>query len=132
MEIDVNGVKITLTQDQLNEIQRQTQKLTKETKEDQMEKEFLDMWNGCVIHFDFEKYPESIFLMKDGEYFFEQDWKNKRLWCSIKYVWSIFESKYGLERNEIQLFIKAMVEKHFKLGGLTAGLIPIMITWDDI
>lgn len=116
MEIDVNGVKITLTQDQLNEIARQTQ--TK-SKEQEMEEEFLNLWNGCTIKFDFEKYPQSIFLMKDGKYFFKQDFKNNNLWCSRQNVWSIFEKKFGLKYTEIQLFITSTVEQHFKLRGLT-------------
>lgn len=119
MEIDINGVKITLTKEQLEEIARQTQKVS---KKEEMEKEFLNLWNGCTLKFDFEKYSQSIFLMKDGKYFFEQDFKRNYLWCSYNNVWSIFESKYGLEYNEIQSFIRDMVEQHFKLGGLTPYL----------
>ena len=107
-------MEITLTQDQLDEIQRQTQKLT---KEEQMEKDFLDLWNGCTIKFDFEKYPKTIFLMKDGEIFFELNFENMHLWCSYNNVWLIFKEKYGLKYDGVQFSIRRIL-RGLKLDGL--------------
>ena len=112
MQIDINGVKITLTEQQLKEIKEQTEKPSKEQI-------FLDLWNGCTIKFDFEKYPEKIFLMKNDKVIFEQDHKNGRLWCNYNRVWLIFEKEFGMKYDDIQSFIKNMVEKHFKLWVLT-------------
>jgi hypothetical protein len=112
MEINVNGVQITLTEEQLKKIKKQTEKVS-------AEKRFLDLWNGCAIKFDFEKYPERIFLMKDNMVMFEQDFKNGYLWCDYKLVWSVFENEYGFTYTDIQSFIKDVVERHFKMGVIT-------------
>jgi hypothetical protein len=60
------------------------------SREVEVEEKFLDMWNGCTIKFDYKKRPESIFLVKNDKYMFEQDYKNGYLWCSYDDVWSVF------------------------------------------
>jgi len=119
MEIDVNGVKITLTQDQLDEIQRQNQKLTKEDNKKQMEEEFLEMWNNCEIKFDLEEFSDSKFFMKNGKYFFSYDLRWDFLHCSYDNVWFILENNYNFSYLETQAFIKSMLKKHFKWDKLT-------------
>lgn len=119
MEIDVNGVKITLTQDQLDEIQRQNQKLTKKDNKKQTEEEFLEMWNNCEIKFDFERFPDSKFFMKNGKYFFRYDLKIDSFYCSYDNVWFVLENNYDFTYLETQAFIKSMLKKHFKWDKLT-------------
>ena len=109
MEINVNGVQITLTEGQLKEIKKQTEKISAEQR-------FLDLWNECTIKFDFDKYPESIFLMKNDRVIFEQDFKYGNLWVNYDLVWSVFEKEYSLNYVDIQSLIKGMVEIHFKIN----------------
>lgn len=92
------------------------------------EQRFLELLNGCEIKIDKEKYPNSIFLFKNGEYYFEIE--NDRLWCRHKYVWSVFENEFSMQYNEIQVFIKGMVEEHFKCKGLTPKINPAPLEYE--
>src|ERR1035437_486994 len=56
---------------------------------------------------------------KKGKNYFEQDSKNGDLWCSYGLVWSIFESAFGMKYEQIQGFVKDMVDEHLKIKGLT-------------
>ena len=60
MNIDINGVSITLTNDQLQHIDAEVKKNKKISAEDF----FFSMWNGCTIKFDFSK-SDSIYLLKN-------------------------------------------------------------------
>jgi len=90
-----------------------------------IEKRFLKMWNGCTHEFNFEKCPKKVFLMKNNEVWFEQDFKNEFICCHYSLVWSVFANEFGMEYLETQLFMKKILEKHFKLGYLT----PIAYTY---
>ena len=95
---------------------------------------FLYLIEDLVIKIDKEKYPNSIFLFKNGEVWFEiykrQDEKNGNIWCSNKHYWLVFEREYGLNYTEIQELTKDMVGKHFKLKELTPiSLQPIQHYW---
>ena len=119
MQIDVNGIKITLTERQLKEIADQ-QKKTK-TKEER----FLELISGIDINqpkVDFKEYPNTLFWFdKDGKYICEYDWKNRWFWFSYTRIWSVFESEFSLNYMEIRMFLNGMVEEHFKLSGVTAA-----------
>lgn len=82
------------------------------------EEMFLDMWFGCTLHKDAE-YPESVFLMKNGEWMFEQDFKNGRLYCRYNKVWKVFIDEFGHNFDQISDLIRGIVEQRFKLMGLT-------------
>ena len=67
---------------------------------------------------DRTKYPDSVFwLNKDGQFMFQHDEKNGYFWCSYARVWSVFESKFGMNYDEIKAFTKGVV--HFKCKGVT-------------
>lgn len=84
------------------------------------EQRFFDLQNNLVRKIDKEKYPESVFYFtKDGDFMFEQDFKNGIFWCDYMMVWLVFESEYGMRYKQIQEFIKRMMEEHFKCNGLT-------------
>ena len=128
MQIDVNGIKITLTDQQLREIADQQKKL--KTKEEM----FLELISGIDVNqpmVDFEKYPNFLFWFdKDGKYICEYDWKNGHFWFSYRNVWSVFESEFSLNYLETKKFLNGMVEEHFKLKGVTTGLLyNHRITW---
>lgn len=95
-----------------------------ETPEITLEQMFFDLQNNLVRKIDNKKYPESVFYFnQDGKFMFEQDFKNGYFWCSDSFVWSLFESEYGMNYEQIQCFIKAQMEKHFKCN----GLIPLIL-----
>ena len=83
---------------------------------------FLEILNGCEVKIDKEKYPDSVFLFKNGKCYFEIE--NLTLWCKYKHVWQIFENEFSMNYVDIQQFIKGQVEEHFKCMGLTPRLIP--------
>ena len=120
MQIDVNGIKITLTDQQLKEIADQQKK--SKTKEER----FLDLISGIDVNqpkVDFEKYPNFLFWFdKDGKYICEYDWKNGDFWFSYRNDWSVFESEFSLNYLETKKFLNGMVEEHFKLKGVTTYL----------
>ena len=121
MNVEINGVSITLTDEQLKHIDEE---LKKKNNEVSAEEFFLSMWNGCEIKFDFSK-SDSVFMLKNGEVLFEQDLKNERFWCKHSTIWSVFETEYSMNYSQIQLFIKGILERRFKMGALT----PKWIGW---
>ena len=50
---------------------------------------------------------------KDGQWIFYQD-KNERFWVNYYKYWSIFESKFRLNYEEIQAITKVLVEEALK------------------
>ena len=89
---------------------------------------FNNIFNNCyyVTHND---YPDKIFMYYDlrfvrklklsniekkeclppkiisGECVFEQDWKNKYLWCKYGVIWKYLEDNYSSKYEYIQQFI---------------------------
>ena len=83
-----------------------------------MEVFFLSFLEGCEIKIS-DKYPDSIFYIKNDKILFQQKMKNKYFWVEYDFIWSIFERKYGLNYTETQAFIKDLLETHIKLEGYT-------------
>jgi len=113
-----NGIVIELTQEQLAQIDKQRNQKTKEQR-------FLELISGIDVHkpkVDFEKHPNSLFWFdKDGNNICDYDWKSKYFWFSYSKVWSVFESEFALNHQEIRTFLNGMVEEHFKLEGVTTS-----------
>ena len=82
------------------------------------EYEFLKLWHSCEW-MKWDRYPESVFMVLEGEVLFEQDWKNGFLWCKYSTVWSFFESKFGYNKLQISQMISGLLEEHLKKGVLT-------------
>ena len=51
---------------------------------------------------------------KDGQWIFFQDYKNERFWVNYYKYWSIFESKFRLNYEEIQAITRVLVEEALK------------------
>ena len=100
------------------------------------EKLFLELVEGFQWKYDLEQYPNYLFAFKDDIFIFEiynsesinpkkiiscyrfeikQDLKNADIWINYDKIWSIFESKFEMKHDDIQFFMKDMVEKHFKI-----------------
>ena len=83
------------------------------------ESELIHMFESCEVKIDKIKYPDSVFYFKNDEFFFEHDLKSGYFYCSYSKVWSFFETKFGLNYDQISDLIKSTVEGHFKLGSIT-------------
>jgi len=55
------------------------------------------------------------YMNSKGEWIFEQDEKNDRLWVRFKDFWSVLSTNYSLNRDDIQVIIKGMVETAYKM-----------------
>ena len=82
------------------------------------EKPFLDLMEGMErkVHPD---EPHKTLWYKGDNWYFEQDEKTGRLWCQYYRVWSVFETHYSPNCTKIQVIIRDLMERHYKLKGLT-------------
>ena len=55
------------------------------------------------------------YMNSKGEFIFEQDEKNDRLWVRYYVFWSVLEDEYSLKYDDIQDIIKGMVETAYKM-----------------
>lgn len=110
---------------------------------------FNNLFDNCyyVKHND---YPDSIFMFYDLRYtrklklsklenkkclppkkisgtcLFEQNWKNKQLWCNYNIIWKYIFDNYSNKFEDIQFFIKERL-KHSNLNTLTSNdIMPYM------
>ena len=85
------------------------------------EKPFIDLTEGMKkkVHPD---YPHRTIWYKEDGWYFEQDEKNGDLWCQYDRVWSFFETNYSPKYTDVQSIIKNLMERHYKLNGLTPSL----------
>jgi hypothetical protein len=57
--------------------------------------------------------------LKTNEWLVQEDYKNGKLWVRYSLIWSVFESKFGLNHDQIRDFIKVLVETNLGWKGLT-------------
>jgi hypothetical protein len=62
---------------------------------------------------------EVTYYDADNKFLIQQDYRNERLYVSYHRIWSIFESKYGLNYNQIRDFIAVWVETNLGWKDLT-------------
>ncbi len=81
------------------------------------EKEIIDFISDKIkdltIFIDNGNY---YYMNSIGEFIFEQDEKNDRLWVRYYGFWSVLEDKYSLNYDDIQVIIKDMVETTYKMS----------------
>ncbi|TXG75758.1 hypothetical protein E6Q11_06875 [Candidatus Dojkabacteria bacterium] len=115
----VNGVTITLTQEQLDFINQQSAKKSKEER-------FLELISDIDISrpiVNLVTYPSSLFWGdSNDDRMFEYDWGNECFWVSHYRIWSIFYKEYKMNYDAVEAFMRTMVEEHFKLKGVTCSL----------
>ena len=93
---------------------------TKERKQIEptdINKIFLDLMKGMERKVDPNK-PHLIIWYKGDDWYFEQDEKDGYLWCQYDRVWSVFETHYSPNCTKIQVIIKDLMERHYKVRGL--------------
>ena len=86
------------------------------------EKPFLDLMEGM----ERKIYPDNPHLTlwyKGDDWYFEQDEENGYLLCQYDRVWSVIEPNYSPEYTETQSIIRNLMERHYKLRGLTPSVI---------
>ena len=126
-QIEVNGVTIELTEDQVKKVLEQTK--VKNTKE-LVKKEILEMLEKYKSNVRFldeiykvSKYPTSRFeiLDKNGEWLFDIDYdsKNPRFLYSFYRVWIVFFAKYSINYDDFQEVMKSILEEYLNLKGVT-------------
>ena len=126
-QIEVNGVTIELTDDQVKKILEQT--IIKDTKElvKQEILEILEKYKSNVRFIDenckVSKYPTSRFEIfnENGEWLFDIDYdsKNQHFWYSFYKVWIVFLNKYSINNFDFQEVMKSILEEHLNLKGVT-------------
>ena len=125
--IEVNGVTIVLTEDQVNRILEQTK--VKDTKE-LVKQEILEMLEKHKSNVRFlgencevSNYPTSRFkiLDKNGEWLFDIDYdsKSQRFWYSYYRVWVVFNGKHSINYDDFQEVMKSILEEHLNLKEVT-------------
>ena len=87
------------------------------------EKPFLDLMEGMErkVHPD---NPNYILWYKNNQWYFEQGEETSILWCQYDRVWSVFKTNYPPKYADIQLIIRNLMERHYKLRGLTPKTNP--------
>ena len=125
--IEVNGVTIELTDDQVNKILEQAK--IKDTKElvKQEILEMLEKYKSNVRFLDenykVSKYPTSRFdiLNENGEWLFDIDYdsKNPRFLYSYYIILAIFRENYSINYDDFQEVMKSILEEHLNLRGVT-------------
>ena len=126
-QIEVNGVTIELTDEQVNRILEQTKiKVRKELVKQEI-LEMLEKYKSNVRFLDencnVSKYPTSRFeiLDKNGEWLFDIDYdsKNPRFLYSFYRVWIVFFAKYSINYDDFQDIMKSILEEHLNLKEAT-------------
>ena len=125
--IEVNGVTIVLTEDQVNKILEQTN--IKDTKElvKQEILEMLEKYKSNVRFLDencnVSKYPTSRFeiLNEEGKWLFDIDYdsKNQHFWYSYYRILAIFRENYSINYDDFQEVMKSILEEHLNLKAVT-------------
>ena len=100
MNITIQGVDITLTEEQLRQLQAKLE--PKQTA-----KEFL--LEILSKPFEVKVTREYITFYQEGEWMFQQDLKNKRLWTKYSIVWRVLEEKFLMSCTGIQSIVKEVV-----------------------
>jgi len=77
---------------------------------------YLDSMCGDLEEYRTDKYPDSIFFVKDGKTFMEQDLEEKDLWIEST-IWEDLREIFSLTDKQIELFIKKWVAEKYNIKG---------------
>ena len=109
----LDSIEKMIKEARLKESEKQPEK-----NQDQEIHEFLfECFNNKHHKITGEK--EITFYNDKNEWMYQQDYKNGGLWISYDRIWSILESKSGLNYNQIKELINDWVETNLGWKGLT-------------
>ena len=126
-QIEVNGVTIELTDDQVNKVLEQTKAKNSKELVKQEILEILEKYKSNVRfldgYFHLTKYPTSHFEIfnENGDWLFDIDYDSKKQHFLYSYhrVLAVFFAKYSINYNDFQEVIKSILEEHLSLTGKT-------------
>ena len=83
------------------------------------ERRVKELYQNLTIKIDEDKFPNRIFWIRNDKVIFEYHKKSGYFYCNYGLVWSVFESEFGLNYDQISELIKGRMEEHFKLKDVT-------------
>jgi hypothetical protein len=86
-----------------------------ESQLDRATLKFLNTQYGNLEPYENSKWPMFTFFMKDGKVIFEYHKRNGVVFVSYEDIWSILESFFGFNYDEIQSLTKEWMEKQYNL-----------------
>ncbi len=101
--------------DKLYDVISSHSKQTEEEKKKEMVEIFLSMFNGCTIKIK----NDMVVFYKNDQLMFVQDFRKGYFRVSFDRVWSIFQTKYGLNDAQISDLIKGILDEHLGCKVLT-------------
>ena len=77
---------------------------------------FEEIFKKLQVKINKEQFPNSVFFFNEDIVYMELDVNSKErfLYCSYRYIWSIFEREFSMEYKDVQSFIKSRMEEYFK------------------
>ncbi len=109
--INIEGREIELTEEQLKQFKSVT------PNNQQAEKELFEIIKSMKVQI-IDENTIKYYNEKD-EWMVELEYKNGRLWYSYHSIYLILQSKYSLNEQQISDLVKGMMEKFWKVKGLT-------------
>ncbi len=93
----------------------------------------LSIFQGLEEYKD-DRYPNSIYYLKNGKIYFELDVDKHILYCNYTLVWRVFSEQNKLDYDETQRVIKDVVERYTNWGSITPSrtLYLGLPRWKDI
>ena len=126
-QIEVNGVMIGLTEDQVNKVLEQTKTKNKKELVKKEILEILEKYKSNVRfldgYFHLTKYPTSHFEIfnDNGDWLFDIDYDSKKQHFLYSYyrIFIFLKLKYLINYNDFQEVMKSILEEHLNLKGKT-------------
>ncbi len=110
--INIEGREIELTEEQLKQF-----KSVAPNNIEQAEKELFEIIKEMKVKI-IDENTIKYYNQKD-EWLIEQDYENGYLWYSYHRIYLILQSKFNLNEQQINDLVKGMMDKHYKVKGLT-------------
>ncbi len=111
------------------ELESLFKEIVKPDKNKEMSDFLFEMFNK-VDKFRITGEKETTYYI-GNDWLFQQDYKNGYLWIRYSLIWLVFESKIGLNHEQIRNFINSWIETNIGWKGLTPrtsdNLPPVLI-----
>ena len=88
---------------------------------------YLNNEYGDLKKIKTDRYPNSIFFVKDKKIYMEQDLKNGYLWIDYFTIWKDLRTIFSIEDDEIRNIITKWVEETYKLRGVTPQMTHVYV-----
>ena len=132
--LSINEIKNIL--EQVNNLVSQSEII--EANKDFCTKEQRDTFNEIVSKFtgtkEIDEYPDSVFYMVDDYVYMELDLETNIFYIRYDNFWRVFETKFGLDYQEIKELLCGLLEEHHKYEVNTTCMARLycIICWKNI